>query len=91
MLSCPAHRALVASTAAAARGGIQWLRSEVRGGLTATHHGGLQLSRGSAVAQRPTARLYVPVSLYTSIDGHPIKVEPVPAHDFVQFVIEKGL
>jgi hypothetical protein len=89
--SCPAHRAHVASTAAAARGGSQWLRSEVRGGLNADHHGGLQLPRGSAVAQRPTARLYVLVSLYTSIDGQPITIEPVPAHDFVQFVMEKGL
>jgi len=53
----------------------------------------LQLPRGSAVAQRPTARLYVPVSLYTSIDGHPITIKPssLPAHDFVQFVMEKGL
>ena len=61
----------------------------MRGGLNADHHGGLQLPRGSAVAQQPTARLYVPVSLYTSID-HPITIEPVPAHDFVQFAMEKG-
>ena len=54
----------------------QWLMSDVRGGLNAAHHGGLQLARGSAVAQRSTARLYVPVSLYTSIDGHPITIEP---------------
>ena len=58
----------------------------MRGGLNAAHHGGLQLSRGSAAAQRPTAQLYVPVSLYTSIDGHPtITIEPVvPTHDFVK-------
>ena len=65
----------------------------MRGGLNADHHGGRRTTAAAWERSGPATHreLHVPVSLDTSIDGHPITIEPVPAHDFVQFAMEKGL